>query len=496
MTRTSATHPLQIAEIGAGSHGGMIGVTFCPGKKDPHGMSGAWDRDLDIDLDAIAAWNACALVTLVEEHELALLAVTGLGQKVTSRHMDWFHLPVRDVSVPGEAFERAWDEVGADLRARLRSGGKVLVHCRGGLGRAGMVAARLLIELGEEPARAIERVRAARPGAIETREQERHVHGCRAMAEPCSGLTKSAIMDRAAGALLGLAVGDAVGTTLEFSPRDDKATAQTDMVGGGPFGLAPGEWTDDTAMALALADSLLAEGGLDEADLLDRFVRWWKEGEYSCTGNCFDIGITTSGSLRRWIETGERHSGPTAPNTAGNGSLMRLAPVAIRYWNDPAGRRDAAARQSMTTHGAAEAVDACILYADLIAEAIAGLPRSQVLAPRKVELAREVSRIAGGSWRTKDRMQIRGSGYVVDALEAAIWCVARSSDFRGAVLLAANLREDADTTAAIAGQLAGALCGASTIPDEWRRRVAWGPRIEETAGRLFAAAGADIALTP
>ena len=489
MTRTSATHPLQIAEIEAGSHGGTIGVTFCPGKKDPHGMSGAWARDLDVDLDAIAAWNACALVTLVEERELELLAVTGLGRQVASRHMDWFHLPVRDVSVPGEAFERAWDGVGAHLRARLRSGGKVLVHCRGGLGRAGTIAARLLVELGEEPARAIERVRTARPGAIETREQEHHVLECRAIAEPRPEVTEAAFGDRAAGALLGLAIGDAVGTTLEFEGRDDKAPPQADMVGGGPFGLAPGEWTDDTAMALALADSLLARGALDEADLLDRFVKWWKEGEYSCTGSCFDIGVTTRGSLRRWTDTGERHPGPTAPDTAGNGSLMRLAPVAVRYWNDPAARRDAAARQSMATHGAAEAVDACVLYADLLAEAIAGLPRSHVLAPRRVDLAPEISRVAGGSWTSKDRTRVRGSGYVVHSLEAALWCVARSSDFRGAVLLAANLREDADTTAAITGQLAGALCGASGIPEEWRRRVAWGPRIEHTAGRLFAAAG-------
>ena len=149
MTRTSAAHPLQIAEIGAGPHGGTIGVTFCPGKKDPHGMSGAWDRDLDVDLDAIAAWNACALVTLVEEHELELLAVTELGQKVMSRHMDWYHLPVRDVSIPDEAFERLWERVGAELRVRLRCGAKVLVHCRGGLGRPLSLSATLRLVTSE-----------------------------------------------------------------------------------------------------------------------------------------------------------------------------------------------------------------------------------------------------------------------------------------------------------------------------------------------------------
>jgi len=143
----------------------------------------------------------------------------------------------------------------------------------------------------------------------------------------------AAITDRAIGALLGLAIGDAIGTTLEFRARDTYAPL-TDMVGGGPFDLRAGEWTDDTAMALALADSLEARDDLDEQDLLGRFADWWQSGTYSCKGKCFDIGITTQQALLRWQSTKEPHCGSTDPMSAGNGSLMRLAPVAVRFWND------------------------------------------------------------------------------------------------------------------------------------------------------------------
>jgi ADP-ribosyl-[dinitrogen reductase] hydrolase len=174
--RTSVSHPLQIATIVSGASGfGRVGVTFCPGKYDPHGMSGAWDRDLALDLDAIRAWGAAAIVNLVEPKELKLLRVERLGEEVLRRNMLWFHLPIVDVSVPDQRFEEKWGAVGEELRSILRNGSDVLVHCRGGLGRAGTIASRLLIELGMPPKTAVERVRAVRPGAIETRAQEEYV---------------------------------------------------------------------------------------------------------------------------------------------------------------------------------------------------------------------------------------------------------------------------------------------------------------------------------
>ena len=175
--RTSISHPLQIAAVAIGSEFGRIGITFCPGKYDRHAMSGEWDRDLALDLDAVRDWGAAAVVTLIEPKELTLLRVERLGEEVLRRKMLWFHLPIMDASIPDERFEQEWEVAGEDLRSMLRSGLDVLVHCRGGLGRAGTIAARLLVELGMEPTKAIASVRAVRRGAIETRDQEQFIVG-------------------------------------------------------------------------------------------------------------------------------------------------------------------------------------------------------------------------------------------------------------------------------------------------------------------------------
>lgn len=177
MKRTSLTHPLRIAVVSPGPELGRVGITFCPGKCDRHAMTGEWVRDLALDLDGIRDWGAAAVVTLLEPKELVLLRVERLGEEILRRNILWFHLPIVDVSIPDERFEREWVVAGEELRSILRSGSDVLVHCRGGLGRAGTMAARLLIELGMEPETAIARVRAMRPGTIETSEQERFVRG-------------------------------------------------------------------------------------------------------------------------------------------------------------------------------------------------------------------------------------------------------------------------------------------------------------------------------
>jgi protein-tyrosine phosphatase len=152
-----------------------VGITFCPGKYDPYAMTGFWDRDLDLDLGAIRSWGAAAVVTLLEANELTLLRVEHLGKEVIRRKMAWYHLPIVDGSIPDEQFERQWESAGYELRSILRGGGDVLVHCRGGLGRAGTIGTRLLIELGMEPAIAMERVRSERPDAIEKPTQEQYL---------------------------------------------------------------------------------------------------------------------------------------------------------------------------------------------------------------------------------------------------------------------------------------------------------------------------------
>jgi protein-tyrosine phosphatase len=169
------SHPLQIAVVVGHPFPGALGVTFAPGKHDSIAITGAWARDLGVDLDAIVAWGAKALVTLIEPHEFDLLGIPRLGDEARRRGLDWLHLPIRDVSTPGCAFEAAWPDHSANLRKRLAAGESVVVHCRGGLGRAGMIAARLLAESGVDPDAAMARVRAVRPGAIETPAQEEWV---------------------------------------------------------------------------------------------------------------------------------------------------------------------------------------------------------------------------------------------------------------------------------------------------------------------------------
>lgn len=164
---TSQSNPLRIAELASGA----IGITFAPGKQQADAMSGAHRRDLATDLDVVAAWNAAAVVTLVEAHELEALGIAGLGAEVRRRHMEWHHWPICDYGVPDASWEAAWPARSASLRGLLARGCRVLVHCKGGLGRAGTVAARLLVEMGTPAPEAIAIVRAARPGAVETAAQ-------------------------------------------------------------------------------------------------------------------------------------------------------------------------------------------------------------------------------------------------------------------------------------------------------------------------------------
>ncbi len=299
-------------------------------------------------------------------------------------------------------------------------------------------------------------------------------------------------ISRIRGSLLGLATGDAVGTTLEFNRPGDFEPID-DMVGGGPFCLKPGQWTDDTSMALCLAESLIECRGFDPVDRLRRYVRWWRDGHLSSTGECFDIGTTTSSALRRFEQTGQPYCGSENERSAGNGSIMRLAPVPLFFANNPVEAIERAGESSRTTHGARPCVDACRYLAALIVGAVQGATKELLTSPRYCPvpgyweghpLCPEIDEVAAGSFRDREPPLIKGTGHVTRSLEAALWAFDRSSSFREGCLLAVNLGDDADTTGAVYGQLAGAYYGDDGIPLDWRNKLAHRELIISMADRL------------
>ena len=224
--------------------------------------------------------------------------------------------------------------------------------------------------------------------------------------------------DRFRGCLLGLAAGDALGTTLEFKAPGSFQPID-DMVGGGPFRLNPGDWTDDTSMALCLAASLIESREFNATDQMERYVRWWEEGYLSSTGSCFDIGNTVADALSHFMDTGDPYSGSSDPYSAGNGSLMRLAPVPMYFADDHAEAIDRSADSSRTTHGAEEAIDACRYFAGMLLGALQGVDKETLLSAaycpveglwEKRPLAGKIAAIADGSFKHRDPPDIKGTG--------------------------------------------------------------------------------------
>ncbi|MDX2220355.1 MAG: ADP-ribosylglycohydrolase family protein [Burkholderiales bacterium] len=293
------------------------------------------------------------------------------------------------------------------------------------------------------------------------------------------------LCDRYRGAMLGLAVGDALGTSVEFSPRGSFEPL-TDLVGGGPFNLEPGQWTDDTSMALCLADSLISCGGFDAADQMTRYLNWYKWGYFSSTGVCFDIGITTARALEKYSVTGDPFAGSTDPSTAGNGSLMRLAPIPLFYFHNIDQTIHFAGESSRTTHAAPEAIECCRLMASVMFQLLSGRHKAEIVKQPIYSSPMTVIRdLTGTALSGKHESEIAGTGYCVRSLEAALWSFLTTESFSDAVLKAANLGDDADTTAAIAGQLAGAYYGVEGIPSRWLVLVSLRQDIEDFADQLL-----------
>ena len=300
------------------------------------------------------------------------------------------------------------------------------------------------------------------------------------------------VQSRYRGCLVGLAVGDAVGTTVEFkSPGTFEPVA--DMKGGGPFNLAAGEWTDDTSMALCLAESLTHCNSFDARDQMQRYVRWWQEGHLSSNGHCFDIGNTVWDALQRFLDTDEPFAGSTDTWAAGNGSLMRLAPVPLFFAADPRQAIAMSGESSRTTHGTKTCIDACRYFGGLIVGAVQGESKKALLSAHyapadrlwdEQPLCAEVASVVSGSFKRRSPPAIKGSGYVVEALEAALWAFSQADSYEAGCLLAANLGDDADTTAAIHGQIAGAYYGIEGVPEQWRTRIVHTQLIIDFADKL------------
>ena len=259
--------------------------------------------------------------------------------------------------------------------------------------------------------------------------------------------------DRAIGCFIGLAIGDALGCSVEFKEVGEFDPV-TEMRYSGVWRIPAGYWTDDTSMALCLADSIIANDSINPTDLLERFARWYQHGENSSTGRCFDIGGTTRKAITEFLKTKTYQPAENRFDLNGNGSIMRLAPVAVRWFREPTVMKQAARLQSMTTHGADACLDSCEELAMVFGSAISGK------GDKVMEKLREFAKDLNPPY-------VPNSGYVLDTMAAAYWAVGSTDNFNDAVLKAVNLGGDADTIGAVTGMIAGSLYGYSSIKQSW-----------------------------
>lgn len=512
---TSFNRPLRVAHISAGATLGAVGLTLCPGKWQAHSISGAWQRDLATDIDALQSWGAAAVVTLMPQDELRAVRADGIGAACEARGIEWHHLPIEDVDVPNAAFETAWLYAGLRLREHLRAGRNVLLHCRGGLGRSGTIAARLLVELGWEAQAAIRAVRAQRPGAIETRAQEAHVLHTRAVPRDESGTA------RVLGCILGGALGDAFGYAIEFDSWEAIRRQH------GPRGLREpvlprGKLvvSDDTQMTLftleALALVLARQLPLLYGETLARPLQAACRRAYLRWGTT--QGINPLLDEADATDEGALHLSPTlrhlrAPgntclsairagaggttmrpinSSKGCGAVMRTAPIGLiegvspqlaMMLGDAAGALTHGHIDGWLPGGALSAMVRLIAQGEDIVPAanqtlrlLANHPhpdRLAVGASGTVQLLNAALQLLQDeSPARSDIFRQLGEGWTGDeALAIGVYAACAASSVEDAVRLAANHDGDSDSTASIAGQIYGARHGVMALPHAWIRRL-------------------------
>ena len=531
MFKTSDTHPLEINPVQVPHVKGLLGLTFCPGKKGESMFSGTWHRDLDKDLRVILDWGAEALVSLVEEHEFSLLGVPEFRERLENHSLRWFHLPIIDVSTPGDRFEKAWAQQGNVIRGVLAHGGKVVLHCRGGLGRTGLLAARILTEFGMDASQAIAKVRRARPGAIETKEQEKHVYDYQKQNQRRN-------LDHYLGCLLGGAIGDALGAAVEFDSISDIRNKYGDKgirLYDEAYG-RKGAITDDTQMTLFTAEGLLrAATRAHEKGFGPSFL--------SCTYYAYRRWLTTQGEVDKdkidmsgWLVTvtdlfSRRAPGGTClsalksdvlyslsgesqqtNSSKGCGAVMRMAPIGLfvqspyvcNIWKQK--MRDEKTFEigrdlGYLTHGHPSGYFPAAFLALLIGRIIDGDDLNSAL-----DKCCEVLTICDDGEETlaaivkarelaakdmvqpyPETIQKLGEGWTgEEALAIAIYCtLAAGEDFDFGVRLAVNHGGDSDSTGAITGNIMGALYGRKAIGEEWLEQLELRNVVEQVAMDLF-----------
>ena len=508
--RTSHSDPLLIDEL-VTPGGGRLGLTLCPGKQQDDAVSGAWRRDLDVDLDAIRAWGAGTLVCLVEQHELQALGVTRLPAACRERGIVFRHLPIADYHAPDAGFEDHWLYHGEHLRQALRDGARVLLHCKGGLGRTGTIAARLLVELGTTPDEAIRQVRTVRPGSIETAAQEAYVRACEA---------PRAELGRMLGSLLGGAVGDAFGYTVEFLHLEDirarfgEAGLRAPMPVDGRLIVS-----DDTQMTLftleGLAAALHADADID--GIIERvriaYLDWLRTQHAGASSPASGGSLVNEPALQAGRAPGSTclaalHAGgngsDTQPinNSKGCGGLMRVAPLGFlptRF--DTSTAATLGLRAAALTHGHPSGYLAAAVMSAAVRELVAGsdLPLALDRAAQTIRMRENAGEtleaLAGARRAAASRGSDHGAaiarlgqGWVAEeALAIGVYAALTGNHFAEVLAIAANHDGDSDSTASVAGQLYGAWRGLATLPDEWVMQLDVLNPALRTLGALLAA---------
>ncbi len=502
MIKTSLSSPLRIDSVAVPGTGGLIGLTICPGKKQANAQSGSWSRDLVLDLEVIGTWKAELILGLMEIHEYVELGVTAL---ISEKHagIRYLHFPIHDGSAPDLRWDESWKEAGPIVRSIIRRGGRVLIHCMGGLGRTGLIASRLLVEFGVHPETAILNVRAARPGTIETAVQETYIR---------SLLPIWKRFDCYRGCLIAGGCGDALGATVEFVSRDEilRRFGETGIrdFAVGDYGF-PGAITDDTQMTLFTAEGLLraevrgALRGLSSYSgcVNHAYLRWLAtQGEKSRAG---DIGMdgwlityrelfsrrapgnTCLNALHGRTETGD--GSPAVNHSKGCGGVMRAAPVGLLAATQSI-PRDEKRQLAFTTgceiaaltHGHPTGQYPAGVLALLILELIEGSTLLEALALSKLFLrsmpdheetleALEVAQVlAQGTDAPSDCIPRIGEGWVAEeALAIAVFCSLRALSLEDGIIMAVNITGDSDSTGSITGNILGAFYGEHSIPSRW-----------------------------